>query len=605
MLIRRMSSTTKKSFAISLLAAGILVVSARHVASIEIVPASVPEIIAALGPDANGLTLSQEALPDLFTLTANRIDEDSKLFTIQQPYTSGRWKGGKAVIEYARDLSYTLVSVYDREGHRQRIYSVSTQFTEHVEHLKVQAKEPPPVAHEPAPPSAVAAAKEAEAHHSYGWDDARGAYVPVVASAAAEAVDAEEKKPAVRPSTTTAEAPAQSVAKAPPAQKHKRRHPREETTPAAAPAAKVQVDNVTWVERRPAGSKETPQESPVPNKQNHPAESVPAARKPAVLVSSAPAVALVKPPPVESKPPPSSRDQWVPAEVVKNPVVDQSVPSEDELLGLTPTASKQSVPKPPVQEPKKKAVPVKKPVPAPVVAEAEKVESAPAPPPASENLPKPAAMAVAPGPDTSEGDAWVPKKTPKPVVESVKPPQEPVQVAMIPKPAPVDNSVENILKIANEKGAKESHESDTWVPQKTQKPNLEVDIDREVQRIRAQENKQAAERKTARIKRDVNNPEEGVLPVSSFEKFSGSMYGRHREYERRFVPGKNKLAKVPDHDFYVDEIDRKKEIHNIYYYVHQKGRGPRLIAVERHEKVTFLGNYDIEKEDSGKISIYN
>jgi hypothetical protein len=83
------------------------------------------------------------------------------------------------------------------------------------------------------------------------------------------------------------------------------------------------------------------------------------------------------------------------------------------------------------------------------------------------------------------------------------------------------------------------------------------------------------------------------------------MYGRHREYERRFYPGRKSKSKAPEHDFYVDEVDRKKEIHNVYYYTHQKGKAPRLVAVERHDKVSFMGNYDIDKEDKGKISTYN
>ncbi len=108
-----------------------------------------------------------------------------------------------------------------------------------------------------------------------------------------------------------------------------------------------------------------------------------------------------------------------------------------------------------------------------------------------------------------------------------------------------------------------------------------------------------------KVRSDINNPEEGVLPVSTFEKFSGPMYGRHREYERRFYPGKKSKSGSLDHDFYVEEIDRKKEIHNVYFYKHQKGKPPKLVAVERHEKVSFLGNYDIDKEDKGKISTYN
>ncbi len=75
------------------------------------------------------------------------------------------------------------------------------------------------------------------------------------------------------------------------------------------------------------------------------------------------------------------------------------------------------------------------------------------------------------GPDTSEGDKWVPKPVPKPkqeVIPEAAPP--PTQVAMIPKPAPVDNSVENLLKMAEKDKSQATHESDAWVPQKTETP---------------------------------------------------------------------------------------------------------------------------------------
>src|SRR5688572_25858735 len=72
--------------------------------SVEIVPASLQDILSAMGADAKGLALTQEALPDLFVLTASRIEENPKQFIVEQPYMSGRWQGGKAVIEYARDL---------------------------------------------------------------------------------------------------------------------------------------------------------------------------------------------------------------------------------------------------------------------------------------------------------------------------------------------------------------------------------------------------------------------------------------------------------------------------------------------------------------------
>jgi hypothetical protein len=73
-------------------------------------PASVNDILSALGPDARGLQINDQVIPDLFTLTASRIEEDPKSFFVQQPYESDRWMGGRIVIEYARDLSYTLVT---------------------------------------------------------------------------------------------------------------------------------------------------------------------------------------------------------------------------------------------------------------------------------------------------------------------------------------------------------------------------------------------------------------------------------------------------------------------------------------------------------------
>ena len=163
-----------------------------------------------------------------------------------------------------------------------------------------------------------------------------------------------------------------------------------------------------------------------------------------------------------------------------------------------------------------------------------------------------------------------------------------------------------MLKIAGQEKTSASHESDLWVPQKNVAPKPDVDLNKELVRIRQEEKRQAAVTKTVvSARRDINNPEEGVLPVSSFEKFSGPLYGRHREYERRFFPGKRARPGAPVHDFYVEEVDRKKEIHNVYFYEHRKGKAPKLVAVERHEKVSFLGNYDIDKEDQGKLSTYN
>lgn len=170
---------------------------------------------------------------------------------------------------------------------------------------------------------------------------------------------------------------------------------------------------------------------------------------------------------------------------------------------------------------------------------------------------------------------------------------------MIPKSAPPpDASIDNLLKISGQNPAAAAAESDAWVPKNTKLPKADADVIADLNRIKAQK---PAPVPVVKINRDINNPEAGVLPANSFEKFVGPRYGRHREYERRLMFGKKPNSKVKEYDFYVDEVDRKKEIHNVYYY--KKGKVPKLVAVEKHDNVTFLSNYDVDKEDKGKISI--
>jgi hypothetical protein len=643
----------RRNFGTYLLAFFIILGSSFPLRAVEIVPASLQDIFNAMGPDAFGLAITADALPDLFTLTANRVEENPKQFTVEKPYTSGRWKGGKAVIEYARDLSYTLVSVYDKDGERQRIYSVSTKYTEHVARLKRHRHESAPSTSEAQSPRNASETEETEVvsvpdatssrsysstsgqtsepKSGYEWDDAKGAYVPAANSAST--VEIVEEQPSKSPAAASAvETPAtQTKSSATPPHKHHHHHVETETVsvPAATPStssddqsapvshkssqsapAKVKVDNTVWVERQPA-DEEIVVESPPPKKQQSAVISVPVspANPPAQVTS-------VNAPVQQASPPPAApQDQWVPQEVqgktdhsndvtvAANPVVAVAVPSEDELLNspAVPTTRSASA----ASSPATRSHPPASPVSDETTSVSNETRVAAAVP-TTEEEPTAAAQNNS-GPDTSEGDSWVPKKTPKPeVVASAEPAdteQEPVRVAMAARPAPVDNSVDNLLRIAGQ-GSGVPHESDTWVPSKTRSVNAEADIDREVAQVRAQEKQQAVVHKVVKIKQDINNPEEGVLPVSTFEKFSGPMYGRHREYERRFFPGKKAHAKVPDYNFYVDEVDRKKEIHNVYFYVHQKGKGPRLVAVERHVKVSFLGNYDIDKEDKGKLTTY-
>ena len=500
---------------------------------------------------------------------------------MEEPYLSGRWKGGKAVIEYARDLSYTLVSIYDKEGNRQRIYSVRTKFTEQVVEEESGGTEPvvdvdnntggQKTASQASAsnPSVSNPSSNAAPNVSYEWDDSRGAYVPVVAGQASASTQNQESSSSQTPrrhkhhhteavvasAQTSKTAAASSKSNSYPApmaesgvwfpdgteSKTKPKSSGKSSASSSAATGQVKVANTTWVEHRDTSADVQQPETPKRKSKSASDEWVPKS------------VEETPPPP----PPRSSRSQAASANVA-----DAGVPTTEELI--TGSSAKAS--------------------------------------------PETSAKA---GPDTSASDHWVPKAAP--VVPQVAPepvqpaysPEPPPQVAMVPKAKPVDNSVDNLLRMAEQGKGEMPHDSDKWVPKQVAAPASETDLNKEIARAKAQERQeQAAAKPKPLLKHDISNPEEGVLPVSSFEKFSGPLYGRHREYERRFYPGKNAKSKIP-HDFYVDEVDRKKEIHNIYYYQHLKGKAPKLVAVERHDKVSFMSNYDIEKEDKGKISEYN
>jgi hypothetical protein len=489
----------------------------------ELAPATAEDILSALGQDARGLHLTRDSLPDLFTLTASRIEQDASKFIVEQPYTAGRWKGGKAVIEYARDLSYTLVSVYDKDGKRQHIYSVRTQFSMERE----RAASPPPRVPRPA-------AQES---------------IPEVARVPEE----ETPRPPLRRTRVTVAAPEPAAVSAAPTPRVTPKSSKPARTQGqvnyqwsekqaayvpvkTAKPAKVKVSNVTWVER-PATT--IPEETaPPPRRKWGEGKTAAAGRGAPSLPSTRSVVRAKETPRVE-------------------PAVEDKVPTQDELLA-------QAVGSEAVSQPE--------------------------------------------GPDTTGSDSWVPTATSNPAEPEEEPVVQPVQkrqLAMMPVSAPVDNSVDRLLKMADQKGKATSEEGDSWMPKQVSAPKPDVEFNQELARIREQEKKKSAPTKVMSIQQDINNPEEGVMPVSSFEKSSGSMFGRHREYERRFSPGHKRQSKAPDHDFYVDEVDRKKEIHNIYFYKQTKGKAPRLVAVERHEKISFMGNYDIDKEDVGKITVYN
>lgn len=705
-----------------------------HAVNIE--PPTMQDIVGSLGQDARGLQISQDALPDLFTLTASRIEEDSKIFQVAQPYTEGRWKGGKVVIEYARDLSYTMVSVYDKGGRRQRIYSVRSHYSAHREKAQIQTasrkslaevqpvevpqeemvpeSEPEPelppvetsarsskrsvsrpessrqgtkkrsgkseetmqVASLPTAVPAVSAVKSVESSSSheeagtYEWNDRLGAYVPTQSeskssggSESAREVRTEEPSVSAPVTERSSEGTAVSKSKKTSRSSNSSRVSRTKTSAPYATVARQGIEGEVWI----AGSSKTGSESSAqgkPEKKKKEKSAKTASSSPASFASESAGSAA--PPAAVPTPVPtgrteiafnsgSGRKEWSSgggeslAGVPEKSVTDEAVPSTEELLMPEPkqsskTSRAESRPESrPENRPEANAqpavdVPLKTTVEAQVeskrLPKAGRMENRPEvsarpvedvalkttiEPPSKTVMETPSkstteellAESNVTGPDTGDSDKWVPKKVvmPKPAPEPELPAtSKQTKVAMLPK-AQVDNSIDGLLKKAGEAKGEMPREGDSWVPKNSKAISKEeLDMNAELARIKKEEKeKQKKIAPSVKVKRDVNNPEEGVLPVSSFEKFSGPMYGRHREYERRFHAGKRgRIAKeVPEHDFYVDEVDRKKEIHNVYYYKHEPGKAPRLVGVQKHDKVSFLSNYDIGKEDSGKISKYN
>ncbi|MFA5974538.1 MAG: hypothetical protein WC859_00015 [Elusimicrobiota bacterium] len=717
-------------------------------------PASAEEIISALGPDAQGLKISQDKLPDLFTLTASRLEEDPQQFIVEQRYKSGRWKGGKAVIEYARDLSYTRVSVYDKQGNRQRIYSVSAVYQADVrqpvkaassdetgspvfESRRIVEKTVGAVSFDEPPPSREVASKSlgqqtktekepetetevvAQGPSAFVWDDSKGEYVPVKGLREPVSPPSEESKSA--PKTERRQKRAEPVAEkaqgvalgasalvwdnvkgeyvsvkgvsesaAKPERRQKRAEPAAEKATDVAPESNAFVWDDAKGEYVQGKGVSEPVSAPSKESKSAPKQEPPRQKRAEPVVEKAPVVAAL-PTPAVPVPPTAPQRATFPESLAAIAPTEEDIPTTEELLGApaeqpsenqaqNETLMRKIAFAKKVEKPAKVVVPpVNEPKPAPsakVPATQEssytvapfssspagsgggskhtddgKIDSPPvtggndmkeAPAEdaalalAKQKFEKPAKSPVVPelsspavggggskhtvdgkmdsppvtggndgkiGPDTSEGDKWVPKEVPKPVVKEPEPPEaaSAPKVAMIPS-KPVDNSIEALLSKASESKKEVPNEGDAWVPKTAKGEKPDAAIQAELARVRQEKVKKSAPVPPP-VRRDINNPEEGVLPVSQFEKVSGPRYGRHREYERRFFVKKRLKAPVKDYDFYVDEVDRKKEIHNVYYYKRDKNV-PKLIAVERHENVTFLSNYDVDKEDKGKVITY-
>lgn len=575
-------------------------------------PASAQEILDALGADAKGLRISQEKLPDLFLLTASRLDENSKTFIVEGPYAAGRWKGGKAIVEYARDLSYTMVSVYDKKGRRQRIYSVTSRLDEVA---------PPALAKEPADTASSNEQKsviEVPSQSATAVDPS-----PPPAPPSPPAIPSSEPKKVIEVAAKTTEEPSRTASRR---TRRRRVHPSEMPSPEKpSPEAPSKKARRVSPSKAPAPARDVPA-APAVHQAQMPSPTKPAASAPPSAKKESATLARVEAP-VASPPAAFEWDEeknaYVPVKgsadssssekAIVPPPTNEQVPTTEELLTASPDVARKPLP-----AAEKPAAPLSTP-PTPPPAEAPAARSDdpalalakdkyPAPETSRPEPVQPPVEVPAKTPskelDTSESDRWVPKETPKPQAPEPEKPALPApaavpQVAMVPKP--VDNSIDALLKIAGERKAGTSNESDAWVPRAPAAPTPDAELNAALERARQM--KKPVTAAPAPIRRDVNNPEEGVLPVSQFEKFSGPRYGRHREYERRFFVGKRPQTPVRDYDFYVDEVDRKKEIHNVYYYKRDR-KVPRLVAVEHHEHVTFLSNYDVDKEDKGKVTTY-
>ena len=636
-----------------------------------LVPPNAQEIVDVLGADSRGLHLHADALPDLFTLTASRLEEDPKVFVVEEPYKSGRWIGGKAVIEFARDLSYTQVSIYDKHGHRQRIYSVRSRLQEEDEKrvammLKAQheraagnpidtesvekaytpvvveapidqprrrhpvkppvqaavpvptppppppppvhVETPPPAPEPPAPPVQVIAKapqkpvpidKSVGEGAHYEWDEAKGAYVPVNIKVVAAAPTAAGPKV----ETTRAEVT--------PGKKGKNSAAQDVGPIDLHPAAASQGDWTALNNELDKGS----------------AKPETAEKSSSDAVDALLADVSATKPGVESTPvaPPKSAVQKTSSSgkstaKAKRGHADVQAPPEQVIVPSTEAYDLPAEEKKPASKSKPTKVSQENPIAA--IDNAGTSNAMHAAPPAalpepphdkaledaqaalqakSVNDQKAAATAAAVGLDS---DAWVPSKGSADTSEA----DIQAQIAKTRRNSktPATASSDNTLQMAALNPGAVPNEANTWVPRRTTLPAPDADINDELSRLNKQK-KMVTAPAVVKINRDINNPEEGVLPVNSFEKFSGPRFGRHREYERRIFFAKKNSSAMPakDYDFYVDEVDRKKEIHNIYFYSHSdKGRPPRLVAVEKHEKVTFMSNYDVDKEDKGKVTKY-
>jgi hypothetical protein len=508
----------------SLLVAGALCggLAVLAIAQQGVLPSRAPA--SPMAQDLQGLDLPPSVLA-----APSSQDVDNPGTVIVRYYKSGPWKGGKAVIECARDQAYAEIRIYDQDGNMVRIYSRKAEMRRR--ELARRAQEPPVITEAPQPETKETAP---------------------VAPAPKVVVPTPPPPPA---GTSTS--------------RHQK--PSAATKVALAP---VSIPMISAVGVAPSNLSPSRASSSASNVQQGPS---PASTTP--VAPPATVGAVVGGHSVSVPPEPVLSENASGSGVAENPSAAAQLISS---AGAIPSSSR-----------KRKRSQL----------EGSSYRTSSEPSPSEEDQIRIAA-AAAKQIEAQQGiasDAWAPEavSVPLPEVEATPPPTPVVKVAVAKRPATRPLSEEEQIQNAVQLAKKTQLASDAWSPSAVAvKPEKEKDLSF-LDRIRPPPAK-------PKIKRDVGNPEAGVLPVSSFERFEGPMYGRHREFERRVIYTANRRSPVKGYDFYVDEVNRKEEFHNLYYYKFDKNKKPRLIAVEKHDHVTFLSNYDVDvfKEGKGKITTY-
>ncbi len=111
----------------------------------------------------------------------------------------------------------------------------------------------------------------------------------------------------------------------------------------------------------------------------------------------------------------------------------------------------------------------------------------------------------------------------------------------------------------------------------------------------------AASLKQFAIPTQINNPEKGIELWDNRNVSTGPRYGIFREFERRVIPAEEKKSGLPDYEYTVEEVNRRKGTHVIFYYKTSPAQKPILVATEKMKNLTFLSNYAILSEERDRL----